>query len=220
MARSLWSYGKVQRLVSRLVRSRPVQARFVPESTLLNVGCGANMRPEFLNLDYEWRPGINLCWDITRPIPRADESLTGIYSEHCLEHVSYDDAAAALRDFYRMLRPDGVLRILVPDGGMYLDLYHRARAGETVSFPYVDDSGIRDLAEDSRFGFTPMMAVNRIFRGYEHLFAYDADTLANLMRQAGFRDIQQTSFRVGRFPPLLIDSEMRAPQTLFMEATK
>lgn len=220
MARSIWSYGKVQTLVGRLVRNRRLQAARLPDLPLLNVGCGDNLVPGFINLDWEWRPGIHLCWDVRRPIPLPDRSLDGIFSEHCLEHVGHEECAAALRDFARLLRPGGTLRLLLPDGGLYLDLYRRARAGETVSFPYVDRAGERDLREDSRYGFTPMMAVNRIFRGYGHLFAYDEETVAKLLEQAGFRDIAQVRFREGRAPALLVDSELRAPQTLFMEASK
>ena len=220
MRRSFWSYSRVQRLVGNVVRSNRLQTRFLPDSRLLEVGCGRNVKPDFISLDWSWRPGVDLCWDIRQPIPLADSSLDGIFSEHCLEHVTFDEAATVLRDCHRMLRPGGTIRVLVPDGGRYLDLYQRAKAGEDVTFPYVDESGARDLIEDSRLGFTPMMAVNRIFRGYEHLFAYDGETMGNLLRHAGFRDIEQTGFRVGRFAPLLVDSETSAPQTLHMEASK
>ena len=64
-----------------------------------------------------------------------------------------------------------------------------------------------------------MMAVNRIFRGYGHRFAYDADTMANLLRQAGFGTVERCEFRRGRYAPLLIDSALRAPQSLVMEAS-
>ena len=110
--------------------------------------------------------------------------------------------------------------MIVPDGGLYLELYQRARGGAAVKFPYLDQIGRRDLAEDSRYGFTPMMAVNRILRGYGHQFADDADTMGNLLRQAGFVRIETTSFRTGRLPSLLIDSELRAPQSLVMEASR
>jgi predicted SAM-dependent methyltransferase len=205
---------------SNMIRSRGFQARSLPNLRLLELGCGKNVKPEFISLDWSWRPGVNLCWDIRKPIPLEDGSLDGIFSEHCLEHVTFENAAKVLRDCHRMLRPGGTIRILVPDGGLYLNLYQRAKAGESVEFPYVDDVGPRDLLEDSRFGFTPMMAVNRIFRGYEHLFAYDGETMGRLLLQAGFRDIEQTSFRVGRFAPLLVDSDVSAAQTLYMEAIK
>ena len=48
-----------------------------------------------------------------------------------------------------------------------LDLYQKDKQGETVEFPYVNK-------QDLQNGFTPIMAVNRVFRNHGHLFAYDA----------------------------------------------
>ena len=210
----------IRRGVGALVRNQSIQACRVPAYSLLNVGCGSEASPGFVRLDWEWRSSIHLCWDIRKRIPLGASSFTGIFTEHCLEHVSHEECAHVLKDFYRLLQPGGTLRVIVPDGGLYLDLYNRSVRGESVEFPYLDAVGKQDLSEDSRYGFTPMMAVNRIFRGYGHQFAYDADTMANLLRQAGFTKIKRCTFRSGRMPDLLIDSELRAPQSLFMEATR
>jgi predicted SAM-dependent methyltransferase len=210
----------MQSLLGRLLRNRRFQAGRIPLLSLLNVGCGSKIEPGFINLDRDWHPGVHLCWEVRRRIPLADGSLDGIFTEHCLEHIPYDDCAAVLRDFFRLLRSGGTVRVIVPDGGLYLDLYHRACTGEAVEFPYIDEIGRRDLLKDMRYGFTPMMAVNRIFCSYGHLFTYDADTMGNLLRQAGFRDVARAAIRQGRSAPLLIDSEMRAPQSLVMEASR
>jgi len=218
LQRSIWSYGRVQKCVEPLLRNRKWQMRRAPSLPYVNVGCGRNIRPGFINVDYEWHPEIHLCWDIRRRLPLPDASAEGIFTEHCLEHVTYDECLEVLRDFHRVLKPGGVLRVIVPDAGLYLDLYQRSRRGEPVDFPYVERSGVVDLQRDSRYGFTPMMAVNRIFRGYGHVFAYDHDTMGNLMVAAGFRTIERCSFRKGRVEALLIDTESRAPQSLYVEA--
>jgi hypothetical protein len=62
-----------------------------------------------------------------------------------------------------------------------------------------------------------MMAVNKIFRGYGHRFAYDAETMEGPHVQVGFNHITRFEFRRGRYAPLLIDSELRAPQSFSME---
>ena len=78
------------------------------------------------------------------------------------------------------------LKVIVPDSGPYLDLYQKSLAGYQVTFPYLEEVGQRDLDENSRYGFTPMMAINRIFRGYSHRFAYDAETVEGPLAQVGF----------------------------------
>ena len=221
LRRPILSYTKVQKLYGRLIRGKKCQLAHLrhTEKQYLNVGCGSNNHPDFINLDYEWRPGIDLCWDITQGVPFPDSSLNGVFTEHCLEHISFDQCLAALREFKRALKPASHLRVIVPNGGSYLDLYQKWKRGERSPFPYVDKQGDEDLREDSRIRFTPMMAVNRIFRGYGHLFAYDEETFSGLLMHAGFRDVREESFRTGKDPVLLIDSELRKPQSLFMEAT-
>ncbi|HEY8154704.1 MAG TPA: methyltransferase domain-containing protein [Myxococcota bacterium] len=220
MRRSIWSYGKVQKCVGAVARNRRLQMALVPRLPYVNIGCGSNFRPGFINVDYEWRPGIHLCWDLRRKLPLPDASAEGIFTEHCLEHLTVDACAEALRDLHRILAPGGVLRVIIPDGGLYIESYLRHRRGEPVEFPYVDAEGRADFLRDSHYGFTPMMAVNRIFRGYGHLFAYDHDTIRNLLVHAGFASVEPSSFRRGRLEALLIDSEVRAPQSLFVEAVK
>jgi predicted SAM-dependent methyltransferase len=186
----------------------------------LNVGCGTNIKEGFLNLDYNWRPGIDICWDIRKKLPLPDNFLQGIFAEHCLEHITYFECVAFLKEAYRTLLPGGTIRIVVPDGGLYIHLYQRSQIGEVVEFPYVEKEGLDDKVEDSLICFTPMMAINRIFRGYGHQFAYDYETLSAILTHAGFTDMQRVSFMVGRDEVLLIDSEVRRPQSLYVEATK
>jgi predicted SAM-dependent methyltransferase len=219
LRRPVTSYSKVQKLVGDLIRSRHIQLRRVDRSkSYLNVGCGAETHPDFINLDYTWNPSLDLCWDITRGLPLPDASMQGIFTEHCLEHVTYDQCVEVLREFKRVLRKRGVLRVVLPDAGLYLDLYQKRRQGLDVEFPYVGVVGERDLEEDSRVAFTPMMAVNRIFRGYGHLFAYDAETLCAMLEHCGFREVERCEFMKGRDQRLLIDSDVRRPQSLYVEA--
>lgn len=206
LRRPITDYGKVQVACGRLLRGRRFQLRRkqVLTKPYLNVGCGANFHAAFVNLDYDWRPGLDLCWDLRRGVPLPHGSLRGIFTEHCLEHVTFDDCKAALKEFRRLLQPGGTARIIVPDGELYMELYARAKAGEPVTFPYSPPG-------------TPMMAVNRVFREYGHLFIYDAKTLGMLLQEAGFRSFERTEFLKGRDPTLLIDSPGRAVESLYVE---
>lgn len=177
----------------------------------LNVGCGENVRHDFINLDYQWRPNIQLCWDITKGLPLPDNSIKGIFSEHCLEHIAYFQCCRVLKEFYRILRPGGVVRIIVPDAELYLDLYQKGKQGESVEFPNLNQQDLQNR-------FTPMMVVNSVFRDHGHLFAYDARTLEVMLSKVGFDDIREESFMNGRDNNLLIDSRKRAAESLCIEA--
>jgi hypothetical protein len=65
-----------------------------------------------------------------------------------------------------------------------------------------------------------MMVVNSIFRGHGHLYAYDYETLKVLLESQGFIDVKQESFKHGRQEKLLVDSESRASESLYVEAVK
>jgi predicted SAM-dependent methyltransferase len=209
--RSITSYHKVQTVASAFIRSRPLFIRRgrIKDLVLLNVGCGPNPEKEFINLDSHWSPEVDICWDIAkRPYPIASSSLEGIYTEHCLEHIEFRDCEQNLREFYRMLKPSGNVRIVMPDGEMYLDIYQRRKNGEKVLMPYEE-------------GFiTPMARINDIFRSFGHRFIYDFATLKELLERSGFGDVKKETYRKGRDRRLLIDTESRAVESLYVEATK
>jgi predicted SAM-dependent methyltransferase len=161
-----------------------------------------------MNLDYYWRPGV-LCWDVTQRLPFEDSSLKGIFCEHCLEHLTYEDAGKTLREFRRILIPNGLVRVVVPDVEVYIDIYVRDRSGETVVLPYEEELEIK----------TPLFALNRIMRDHEHLYAYDFEGMRNLIEQAGFATVTRTTLGSGSDPTLLIDTPERACESLYVEAS-
>ena len=218
--RPLTSYAKVQAITARLMRNRRFQlsrAR-VRNSRYLDLGCGPNTHPAFINLDFQWHPGIDLCWDVTRGLPFADGTLAGVFSEHCLEHFDLPAATALLREVRRVLGPRGIFRIIVPDGGLYLRIYHQQSAGNTVErFPYEAEERRQPI-------WTPMLSVNRIFfQDRESLFGhrmiYDYALLRQLLLQVGFERAELRSFQEGADSHLLIDSASRRCESLYVEAS-
>lgn len=71
--------------------------------THVNVGCGEDFKPRFIDVDHRWRPGTQPCWDIRRELPLSDTSARGIFTEHFLEHLTPDQCIATLRDLHRIL---------------------------------------------------------------------------------------------------------------------
>lgn len=179
----------------------------------LNVGAGPFVHPAFINIDLFWQPHLDICWDITKNIPFCNNTLQGIFTEHCLEHIPLNDCRFVLAEFFRILKPGGVVRIIVPDTELYLDLYQQEKAGENVTFPMTTP---HELAT----GFTPMMSINRSFRDHGHRYSYDARTLRLLLTNAGFVDVKKETFNQGRVGYLLIDTQSRAIESLYIEASK
>ena len=219
--RPLTSYAKFQALASRLRRNRrgQLQASRIRQLDRLDLGCGANIHAGLINLDYQWRPGVDLCWDITSGLPFGAGTIRGIFSEHCLEHFDLDAGFAILRECHRILAPGRLMRIIVPDAGLYLDTY-AARAGSAPppAFPYESDVSYRGNS-------ARLLHVNRVF--YQdrsspagHRCMYDFELLALLLGEAGFQSVIRARFREGADPALLVDTESRAIESLYVEAIR
>lgn len=79
----------------------------------LNLGCGDDLRPGYLNCD-KYNPAAQEKWDMLS-IPLEDNTVDEIIAYHIIEHVSYDKAWGALREWNRVLKPNGRLRLETPD---------------------------------------------------------------------------------------------------------
>jgi predicted SAM-dependent methyltransferase len=191
-----------------ILRQNPLQKLSHRVRTLdyLNIGCNKKVFSHTINLDYSWFPGIDLTMDMRKRLPISDSRLRGIYCEHVIEHLPFDVIPFCFSEWRRVLRPGGVVRVIVPDAELYLQTYCRIKIGEDIRFPYHEPEK------------TPMMHVNRVFRLSGHQYAYDFDTLAFLLDKACFKDIVRCEHKKGRDKNLLIDSDDREIESLRVEA--
>ena len=81
----------------------------------LNLGCGNRWHLRWTNLDFVSKDKCVIAHNLNQAIPFADECFEVVYSSHLLEHFSKDKAEVFLRECYRVLKPGGVLRVVVPD---------------------------------------------------------------------------------------------------------
>jgi len=190
----------------RVVRSR--------SGVLLNVACGPQVLEEFLNIDLLPAFPDVLAWDCRRSVPVADGAARGIRVEQFVEHLeTREELPAFLKDCLRALAPAGVMRIIVPDGERYL----RAYCAD-------DDSGFRALAVPDPLPAdlpTRMDVINHVFhQWHEHRWAYDFETLAHRLSEAGFPRVVRSAYRQSLLPELADDRAVHAPYSLYVEAIK
>lgn len=82
----------------------------------INLGCGLDKRPGYINVDIRKEVDPDLVWDMERtPYPFPDESAEEILMKDSLEHVSWRKVEDVIRECHRILKRGGVLRIQVPD---------------------------------------------------------------------------------------------------------
>jgi SAM-dependent methyltransferase len=105
-------------------------------SERLNLGCGTDIRPGWVNLDVAPLPGVDVVHDLSSlPLPFEDASFDRIAAKDVLEHLDY---LPVLRDLHRILRPGGRLEVTSPhftSPAVWVDPTHRtAFSIETFQF--------------------------------------------------------------------------------------
>jgi predicted SAM-dependent methyltransferase len=87
----------------------------------LNLGGGSNCHPKIAYEKYisvDIKPpheGWSVKHDVREPIPLPEHSVNRILSEDLVEHLKTAQIKALLRECFRLLKPQGVVRIGVPD---------------------------------------------------------------------------------------------------------
>jgi len=195
---------------TRLLRLRRVSELSV------NIGSGGAGLPGWINIDARSHHRDNyIAYDIRRPLPFKNGQVKRIFAEHVVEHIDFrDDVPAVFREFYRVLEPGGVVRIIVPDLARFLSAYVRKSPEEFTALGW-------DLNELPPDIYTPMHVVNHMFhQNGEHLFGWDFETFEFALRRSGFDEVRKQSFRVSADPDLAIDQAHHAPYSLVVEAIK
>ena len=83
----------------------------------VNLACGGVYvtAPTWLNLDYASNSPAVQRANLLGRLPLADATADLVYSSHFLEHIPRDQVAPFLQECWRILKPGGVLRLVVPD---------------------------------------------------------------------------------------------------------
>jgi predicted SAM-dependent methyltransferase len=183
---------------------------------LVNLGCGPfGLETGWINLDLFPIKNVYLRTDCRKYLPLADNSCKGLHVEMFLEHLDpTEELPVFLKECYRVLEPEGVLRVIVPDATLFLKAYFEDGwdAMNKISYGFEDWS----LSYD-----TKMDALNHVFlQDYEHYGGWDAERLYHLLRKEKFSSVQQKSYQVGDFPGKPIDREYHRQNALYMEAVK
>jgi SAM-dependent methyltransferase len=84
----------------------------------LNLGSNNKRREGFTNIDILDCPNVDIRHDLTSfPWPVEDNTVDEILAEEFLEHIPFRKIDRLLRECFRVLQNNGVLRIQVPDIG-------------------------------------------------------------------------------------------------------
>jgi SAM-dependent methyltransferase len=93
-----------------------------PELRLI-FGCGKIHYPGWIGIDCFRHPAVDLLLDLRRRLPFGDCSVDYCYSEHFVEHLYPAEAQFHLQEVHRILKPEGIYRMVVPAGILFARKY-------------------------------------------------------------------------------------------------
>ncbi len=196
------------------------------------------------------RANAMVAHDLTRGIPYPCDSVDAVYHSHVLEHLDrnlpdpgHDAALNFVKECRRVLKPGGILRIVVPDLEYSIRCYlgHLEVALTRPEESARHDDFIRDFMEQSvrrmAYGTStqrPLQkATENLFlgdarkRGETHQWGYDRINLPALLENAGFTSVRLVDYQTSAIPnwkSIGLDLDERGaeykPHSIYAEAIK
>ena len=144
----------------------------------LDIGSGSDdHKSGWITVDLN---GAYITHDLRKKLPLQNSSVQKIYSSHFFEHLPYNDMRKVLKECYRVLKKNGEIYIVVPNGKLFINAY-------------INKTNYFDGKENEMYqrGFTDTGSfidqVNYIaYLGGEHMYLYDEENLVNILKQSGF----------------------------------
>lgn len=192
----------------------------------INIGCGLSGIDGWHNLDNSptiWMSRIPLLnrllktpawprdvrrYDVRKVLPYPDDCVRYIYSSHAFEHFTRAESLGIAKDCLRVLVPGGVLRVVVPDLALIVQEYvadTSPRAAQTFLLRLSLNHSLHDF----------------VHPGSNHSQMFDAKSLVDLLREAGFARVEVSSYRKSAIPEIdQLDLEVRRRESLYVEGVK
>lgn len=199
----------------------------------LNLGCGPNAPVGWVNVDGSWNawfsnhrhlrkalvtiglipPNFGAEWkvrplvhDLSKPLPFPANSISAVYASHVLEHLYLVDAQKLLDQCKRVLRPGGVIRLVVPDLHA-MALNYLGKKNSSSSSVAENAAAADHLNERLAFRNPSPPTGNIVFKLYSlwknfhsHKWMYDGESLAYYLKLAGFQEVSEREFRQSAIP--------------------
>lgn len=105
----------------------------------LNIACGDRYHGDWINIDFYSSSKNVIKVNILAGLPFENNSIDIIYSSHFLEHLSQKQADFVLMECERVLKKNGILRLVVPDLENICQEYLRVLDSVTKNECHVDE---------------------------------------------------------------------------------
>jgi predicted SAM-dependent methyltransferase len=190
----------------------------------LQVGTGENSLEDWINSDIDAYSNNKIYLDASTPFPIEDSTFDYVFSEHMIEHITYQEGLKMLSECYRILFPGGKLRITTPNLQFLFELYKSNKS--ELQNEYIKWSAKKNNIP-STTDFADTFVINNFFRKWNHKFIYDEKLLRCVLKKIGFTDIKKYHLNESDDEQLRgLENENRMPpgflelETIVLEGTK
>ncbi len=187
--RRMWqAWCKDEKLGTEIIPAPPITKR-----TVLHVGCGSADRrslPQFfqsrwqeIRLDIDPNAMPDVVASMLDMSPVADVSVDAVFSSHNIEHLHPHEVEVALKEFRRVLKPDGILVLTCPDLQSVCALVAEDKLEEPA---YISPAGpIAPI--DILYGHRAAMAQGNLFMA--HKTGFTARSMRGALLKSGFQAV-------------------------------
>ena len=147
----------------------------------LHLGCGKRQLPGFVHVDLIDLPHIDYRHRVDVLPIFDDASAELIYASHVLEYFDREEARATLAEWHRVLKPQGTLRVAVPDFEALIEVYRQTNDLASILGPLYGRMHGRDGSGDETVLY--------------HKTVFDLSSLKALLEASGFVDVHRYDWR-------------------------
>lgn len=145
--------------------------------TKLHLGCGSIHLTDYINVDIEkWCGGVDVVADACNLSRYETGTIDHIFTHALLEHIPPWDTMKALKEWHRVLKPDGTIQVEVPDL-------------ERIFQDWLVEGTLSEkLALDNIFGG---LSPDKRYEHQYHLTGFTYERLTRMMKEVGFVECER-----------------------------
>jgi len=188
----------------------------------LQLGSGPKVLDGWLNTDCRLGFPSKGFLDVTQRFPMEDETFDYAFSEHLIEHLTYLQGLAMLRECHRVLKPGGTIRVACPDLRIIVGLCAPEKTeAQRCYIKSMVDAWLPDIG-----AYSEAFVINNAVRNWGHKFLYDEETLTAALSSAGFTEARRflpcesDDPNLERLETPRLEDEAKFFETLVIQATK
>jgi len=139
---------------------------------LIHLGCGNQNDERYINVDGMPFPHVHYVSPVEK-LPMFSKNYADlVYACHVLEHISHAELINVLKEWRRVLKDGGVLRLSVPDFNKLVDVYNQENKNAKIILP-----PLMGAQEGGKYDF--------------HKTIFNKEFLSNLLKEAGFKEVRE-----------------------------